>query len=151
MEKLVTKNKKAYFNYQIGDTYQAGIQLTGAEAKSASTGGFSLDDSFVRIHGGEAYLHNANISKYKFATMDKYDPFRTRKLLLKKREIFELEGKAKQKNMTIVPTKVLLTRGKVKVEIALAKGKKQHEKQESIKQRHLARELHSEKKKYDLI
>lgn len=149
--KLINKNKKAYFNYEIGDTYIAGVSLTGAEAKSASSGGMSLDDSFVRILEGEAFLWNANIIKYKYATMEDYDPTRTRRLLLRKREIYEMESKARQKNMTIVPLKVLLSHGKIKIEIGLAKGKKTHQKLESVKKRELDRELHREKKKHGLI
>lgn len=149
--KLINKNKKAFFNYQIGDTFVAGISLTGAEAKSASNGGMSLDDSYVKFIDGEAFLWNATVVKYKFATMEDYESNRTRKLLLKKREIHEIEAKAQQKNMTVIPLKVLLSHGKIKIEIGLAKGKKDYEKQESIKKREEGRELHREKKKYGII
>ncbi|MCA9376987.1 SsrA-binding protein SmpB [Candidatus Nomurabacteria bacterium] len=146
--KLITKNKKAYFNYEIKEKYEAGIQLLGSEVKAIKSGQVNISDSFVKIIGGEAFLWNADIPKYKYATVEGYDPFRSRKLLLKRAELRELQRKAESDRMTIVPLSVFLARGMVKLEIGLGKGKRSYEKKKRIKERDLERELHRERRSF---
>ncbi|HBB49701.1 TPA: SsrA-binding protein [Candidatus Nomurabacteria bacterium] len=139
------ENRKARFNYEILGKYEAGIELAGTEVKSVRGGAMSLEGAFVIIRGGEAYLINANIPPYqpKNAPPD-YDPLRNRKLLLTKKEIAELAGSEKNKSLTIVPISVYNKNRKIKVEIALVKGKKKFDKRETIKKRETDRELRRE-------
>lgn len=146
--KLITKNKKAYFDYEILDSIEAGVQLSGAEVKSIKLGQISLRDSFVRVEKFEAWLWNANITRYQYSSDEKYDPFRRRKLLLKRKEIDTLANKTKQAGLTLLPLKIYLTRGKVKVEVGIGRGRKQYDKKNKIKERELDRELHRERRKY---
>ncbi len=139
--KVVATNKQAYHNYNIVDTYEAGLVLQGSEVKSIREGQVNLKDSFVRIDDGEAYVLNMYIAPYKPASKLQHDPYRKRKLLLHKREILKLMGKVQEKGYTIVPTKLYFKNGKAKLEIALAKGKAKHEKRQAIKERELKREL----------
>lgn len=139
--KVVATNKQAYHNYNIVDTYEAGLVLQGSEVKSIREGQVNLKDSFVRIDDGEAYVLNMYIAPYKPASKLQHDPYRKRKLLLHKREILKLMGKAQEKGYTIIPTKLYFKNGKAKLEIALAKGKAKYEKRQAIKERDLKREL----------
>ena len=139
--KIVATNKQAYHNYNIIETYEAGLSLQGSEVKSIREGQVNLKDSFVRIDNGEAYVLNMYIAPYKPASKLQHDPYRKRKLLLHKREILKLMGKVQEKGYTIVPTKLYFKNGKAKLEIALAKGKAKHEKRQAIKERDLKREL----------
>jgi SsrA-binding protein len=139
--KVVATNKTAYHNYNIIETYEAGIVLKGSEVKSIREGSVNLRDSFVRINDGEAFIYNMYIAPYKPASKLQHDPYRKRKLLLHKREILKLMGKVQEKGLTIIPTRVYLKNGRVKIEIALAKGKAKYEKRESIKERDMKREL----------
>lgn len=146
--KVIATNKKAFFNYEIFNTYEAGISLLGSEVKSIRAGKISLKESYAEIKGGEIFLINCNISPYDAANRFNHEPRRERKLLLHRQEIKRLIGKITEKGFTLVPTKVLINdRGKVKVEIALAKGKKVYQKKESIKERDRERELRAEIKK----
>ena len=142
-----TENRKARFNYEILEKYEAGIELLGAEVKSVRGGHMSLEGAFVIIRGEEAYLINANIPPYqpKNAPPD-YDPLRNRKLLLTKKEITKLAGSEKNKSLTIVPISVYNKSRKIKVEIALVKGKKKYDKRETIKKRETDREIRREYK-----
>jgi SsrA-binding protein len=133
--KIIAQNKKARFEYFILDTYEAGIVLTGTEVKSARLGKVNLKDSFGRIENGELYVFNMHISPYPFGNRANHDPTRTRKLLLHKKEINRLIGKTKEKGLTLVPLKIYFSKGKCKIEMALAKGKKLFDKRESIKTR----------------
>lgn len=144
--KIISKNKRAYFDYEILEEFEAGIALAGAEVKSVKNSQVNLADSFVRFEGDQAYLWNANIAMYKHAYDPSYDPLRSRKLLLKKGEIDMLQSKVKQARLTVVPLKVYLSRGLVKLSIGLVRGKKQYEKKLKIKERDLDRELHREKR-----
>lgn len=146
--KLITKNKKAFFDYSILERIEAGVVLTGAEVKSVKDGQVSLRDSFVLIDNEEAWLWNANITKYKYSSDDNYDPFHRRKLLLKRKEIHALASKSKQKGISLIPLTIYLTRGKVKVEVGLGRGNKQYDKKEKVKEREQVRELHRERRKY---
>ncbi len=139
--KVVATNKQAYHNYNIIDTYEAGLVLQGSEVKSIREGQVNLKDSFVRIDDGEAYVLNMYVAPYKPASKLQHEPYRKRKLLLHKREILKLMGKVQEKGYTIIPTKLYFKNGKAKLEIALAKGKAKHEKRQAIKERDLKREL----------
>ncbi len=134
-------NRKALYDYEILEKYQAGLALTGQEAKSIKAGHMSLKGSHVTFHNGEAFLFNANISKYPQAgKLPDYDPTHSRKLLLKKKEIRYLQGKLQEKGLTIIPLSVYTKNRFVKIEIAVARGKKQYDKRETIKQRDTQRE-----------
>lgn len=133
--KIIVNNSKARFNYFLEDFLECGIELKGSEIKSIRKSGASLQDSYVVIRNGEAYLSNMHIAQYESGNIFNHEPNRTRKLLLHKKEIRKLEQKATEKVMTIVPTKVYLKKGKLKVEIALGKGKKLYDKRETIKKR----------------
>ncbi len=141
------ENRKARFNYEIEDRYEAGIELLGTEVKSVRSGKMSLEGSFVIVRGGEVYLINANIPPYQEKNSPKdYDPLRNRRLLLTKKEINELSGLEGNKSLTIVPISVYNKGKKVKLELALVKGKKKHDKRESIKKRETEREIRREHK-----
>ena len=139
------ENRKARFNYEISEKYEAGIELLGVEVKSVRGGQMSLEGAFVVIRGGEAFLINANIPPYQPNNAPKdYDPLRNKKLLLTKKEITILAGSEKNKSLTIVPISVYNKGRKIKVEIALVKGKKKQDKRESIKKRETDREIRRE-------
>ncbi len=147
--RLVAKNKKAFFNYDIIDTFEAGISLVGSEVKAIREGRISIKESYVDIKDGEVFLLNCHISHYEAANRFNHDPLRGRKLLLHKREIKRLIGKIRQKGLTIIPTKVVINdKGFVKVEISLARGKKVYEKREAIKEREQERDLRAELKRH---
>ncbi|WP_434337838.1 SsrA-binding protein SmpB [Mycoplasma capricolum] len=135
-EHLIVKNKKAYFNYEIIQTYQAGIVLNGPEIKSIRNHDVSINEAFVLIRKKEIYILNMNVKKYQFANYIKgLEETRTRKLLLHKKEIIKILNKIKQENLTIIPVKLYFKNDYVKLEIALAKGKKLHDKRQTIKKR----------------
>jgi SsrA-binding protein len=146
----ITANRRAYFDYEILETYEAGIELLGHEVKSAKAGHINLAGSFAVIRGGEAYLLNATISRYQAKNIAAdYDPIRTRRLLLHKSEINELIGKSAQKGLTIVPLKVYTKRARIKVSLGLARRKKQGDKRETIKRRGAEREMERELRRGD--
>ncbi len=139
------ENRKARFNYEILEKYEAGIELFGVEVKSVRNGQMSLEGAFVIIRGGEAYLINVNVPPYQIKNTPKdYDPLRNRKLLLTKKEIAELAGSENNKSLTIVPISVYNKGRKIKVEIALVKGKKKFDKRETLKKRDTDREIRRE-------
>jgi len=147
--KIIAKNKKAFFNYDILETYEAGISLMGSEVKSIREGRVSLKESYAEIKHGEAFLINCHISPYEAANRFNHDPLRVRKLLLHRREIKRLIGKIKEKGLTLIPTKVLINdKGKVKIEISLAKGKRDYQKKEAIRERDIKREMQTELKRW---
>jgi len=139
--KLINKNKKAYFDYEILDEYTAGIMLTGAEIKSVRKGNVNLKGSYISIMNGEAFLKNANISKYPHDNSQDYDPFRVRKLLLNKREIDKINSKLNAQGVSVVPLLIGLEGKYAKLQIALVRGKKQHDKREVIKGREDKRKM----------
>ena len=142
---LIAENREARARYDIVERLEAGIVLEGSEVKSLrNKGNISFKDSFVRIEDGEAWLHNLYIAPYPFATIKPPDPLRKRKLLLHKREIMRLYGRSQEKGYTIIPTKLYWKRGKAKVEVALAKGKKLHDRRRELRERDLRRELERE-------
>src|SRR6201985_2634935 len=139
--KLIAENRKARFNYAIGETFEAGIVLTGSEVKSMRTGKTSIAESYAASRDGELWLLNSNIAEYKQAGRFNHEPKRPRKLLLHQRQINKLIGAVEREGMTVVPLKIYFNdKGRAKVEIALAKGKKLHDKRETEKKRDWARE-----------
>jgi len=146
--KSISVNKKAFFNYEIFESLEAGIALQGSEVKSIKEGRISLKDSYAEIKNNEVFLVQCHISPYEAANRFNHDPLRPRKLLLHRQEIKRLTGKIKEKGFTLVPTKVLLNdKGRIKVEISLAKGKRLYEKKDVIKERDRDREMRRELKR----
>ena len=148
MEKIVTKNRKAFHDYHIDDKYEAGISLVGTEVKSLRAGSANLKESYVIIKDGEAFLFNCHISPYSHGNLQNHEPLRTRKLLLHKKEISRLWGSISQKGYTIVPLKIYFKNGKAKVEIGLGRGKRQYEKRATIKEKEANREIERHMKSY---
>ncbi|OGP15515.1 MAG: SsrA-binding protein [Deltaproteobacteria bacterium GWA2_54_12] len=139
---IVTQNRKAFHDYFIEETFEAGVMLTGTEVKSLRAGKANLKDSYARIKDGEIFLLNTHISPYSLADgFKQHEPERTRKLLLHKKEIMKLLGKTREKGYTLVPTKIYFKDGKAKVEIGLARGKTSYDKRDSIKAREVKREI----------
>ncbi len=135
-------NRKARFEYEILETWETGIELKGTEVKSIRQGKASLDESFAVIHRGEVRLENMQITPYELGTSENHDPKRSRKLLLHREEIEKLRLQISDKGLTLIPLKLYFNaKGKAKLELALAKGKKLHDKRESIKKRDVEREL----------
>ena len=138
--KTVATNRKARFEYQLLETFEAGLVLKGTEIKSVRRGQISLQEAYVRTDGKEAWLVGAHIAPYEHASAFQHDPDREKKLLLNKREIRELYDAVRIKGLTIIPVRVYLKGGRAKVEIAIAKGKKKYDKREAIKKRDYERE-----------
>ncbi|MGB9803436.1 SsrA-binding protein SmpB [Desulfofundulus sp.] len=140
--KVVTVNRKARHDYHILETYEAGIALTGTEVKSLRAGRANLQDSFARVENAELFLYNMHISPYDQGNRFNHEPKRTRKLLMHKREILRLLGKSREKGLALIPLKVYFNdRGKAKVELALARGKKVYDKREDMAARDARREM----------
>ncbi len=139
--KIISSNKKAYFDYSIFEKYTAGIVLTGTEIKSVRAGAINLKDSFIKIENFEAWLYNCHISPYDMGNLYNHEPLRVRKLLLNKKEILKILNKQKQENYTIIPLNAFLSKGYLKLEIALCKGKKLYDKRETLKKKDIARNL----------
>jgi len=140
-DKIVTVNRKARSDYEILESLEAGMSLKGTEVKSLREGKMNLKDSYAKVQDGEVYLVNAHISPYSHGNIQNHDPLRERKLLLHKQEIKRLTGKTEEKGLTLVPLKVYFVRGKAKVELGLARGRKQYDKRENIKKREVQREI----------
>jgi len=134
-------NRRAYHDYFIDEKLEAGLMLTGSEVKSVRNGRTNLRDGFVRIDGNEAWLENVNISSYTQANLMNHEPMRPRKLLLHRKEISSLIGKVRQKGYTLIPLRVYFSRNHAKVEVGLARGKKQYDKREAIAERDAKREI----------
>ena len=139
--KVVAENRKASFDYFLEDFYEAGIVLTGSEIKSIRLGNANLKDSYVQIKNGELYIINMHISQYDKSSLFVSDPYRTRKLLLNKKEILKLEIKIKEKGYTLIPKRIYLKGQYLKVEICTAKGKKNFDKRETEKNRDIERNI----------
>ena len=139
--KIVSKNRKAKFEYELFDTFEAGIELRGTEIKSIRARQVSLSESYVRTNGRQAWLVGAHIAPYDQASTFNHEPERDRRLLLHKREIKSLWDGVRLKGMTIIPKMLYLRDGLAKVEIALAKGKRQYDKRQAIKKRDMARDV----------
>ena len=140
--KTVTENRRARHEYHILETYEAGISLSGTEVKSLRAGKSNLQDSYARVENGEMMLYNMHISPYEQGNRFNHEPKRTRRLLMHKQEIMRLLGKVREKGLALVPLKVYFNpRGKVKVELALAQGKKSYDKRQDIANRDAKREM----------
>jgi SsrA-binding protein len=140
--KIVCKNKKAFHDYHIDKTMEAGIVLTGPEVKSLRAGRANIKDGYAQLKGGEVFLYNIHISPYSFAAHSATDPLRVRKLLLHRREIRKLIGKLNEKGVALIPIKIyFISNGKAKVELGLARGKKLYDKRASLKEKQSNRDL----------
>jgi len=139
-ERLIADNRKARHDYHISDVYEAGIVLLGTEVKAIREGRVNLRDSYGRIEAGEIFLHGLHVSPYSHRGYSEHEPVRRRKLLLTKREIHKLTGKAVERGFTLVPVRMYFKRGLVKVALGVAKGKKAHDKRETIRRRQIDRE-----------
>ena len=140
--KLISANRRARFDYELGDSYEAGIVLVGTEVKSLRDGKLNLGDAYCAItREGEVWLKEAHISPYGHGTHFNHNPTRDRKLLLNKQEIRRIGQRVREKGLTVVPTRMYFKKGRAKVEIALAKGRKTHDKRDQIKERDVKRDL----------
>ena len=139
-ERVVATNRKAFFNYEILDRLEAGVSLVGTEVKSIREGGLNFRDSFVEFKGGELFLVGCRIGPYSHGNLMNHPDERDRRLLLHRREILKFGGKATAKGLTIVPLKAYFKNGRVKIEIGLARGKRAHDKRESIKRKDIERD-----------
>ncbi len=139
--KIVAENRKARHDFTIVDQYEAGIMLTGTEVQSMRLGKVNLKDSYAKVKNGEVWLYQVHISPYPFAYYNNHDPLRVRKLLLHKREILRLYAKVNEQGHTLVPLRIYFKKGKAKVVIALAKGKREFDKRHSIREREQKREV----------
>jgi SsrA-binding protein len=144
--KLVAENRKARHDYNFEDTFEAGLMLLGTEVKSLRLGKANLKDSYARIKNGEVFVYQMHIGMYPFAYYNNHDPLRPRKLLLHHHEIKKLYGKVNEKGYALIPLKLYFRSGKVKLTLALAKGKQLHDKRETIRRRDQKRELDRERK-----
>ena len=136
----IAENRKAFHDYHLLETFEAGIALLGTEVKAIREGRVNLRDSFARLENGEVFLFNVNISPYSHRGYADHEPLRRRKLLLHREEIRKLIGKTVERGMTLVPTRLYFKNGRVKVAISLAKGKKEYDKRETVKRREADRE-----------
>ena len=139
-EKVIATNRKAFFNYEVLERAEAGVALLGSEVKSIREGGLNFRDSFVEFRGGELYLVGCRIGPYSHANLQNHAEGRDRKLLLHKREILKIGGRATEKGFTIVPLKAYFKKGRVKVEIGLARGKQAHDKRAALREKDIERE-----------
>ena len=139
-EKVFATNKKAFHDYFIMEKFEAGISLLGTEVKAIREGRLNLKDSYALVQGGEAFLFNCHISPYSHGNRENHEPTRTRKLLLHQKEIKKLIGKTQEKGLTLVPLRVYLKRGKIKIELGVARGKKQIDKRETVRRKEADRE-----------
>ena len=143
---LIAENRKARYDYEILQTYEAGLVLTGSEVKSVRAKQIQLKDSYISFRGVEAFLQNAHIAEYRASSYNNHTPERLRKLLLHRNELDRINGSIREKGLTCVPLKVYFKNGRVKLEIALVKGKKSHDKREAIKKRDVSRQLREQVK-----
>jgi SsrA-binding protein len=143
-ERTIATNRKAYFNYEILERAEAGVRLLGSEVKSIREGGFNFRDSFVEFRGGELFLVGARIGPYSHSNTQNHAEDRSRKLLLHKREILKLGGRATEKGLTIMPLRAYFKNGRVKLEIGLARGKQAHDKRDAIKRKDIERDARQE-------
>jgi len=146
--RLICQNRKAYHDYEIVETLEAGMVLLGTEVKSLRDGRANLKDSYAKVKKGEVFLYGLHISPYSHASYDNHDPERVRKLLLHAYEIKKLLGKTQEKGFSLIPLKLYFKGGRVKVQIALAQGKKSYDKRQSLKKKEERRELDRVRKRY---
>ena len=147
--KIIAQNKKAYHDYFIEETYECGIELVGTEVKSMRQGGVNLKDSYANVKSGEVFVHNMHVSPYEKGNIFNRDPLRVRKLLMHKQEIRKLIGKTKETGYSLVPLKIYLKGPRIKVELALVKGKKLYDKRQAIAERDSKRNIDRKIKEYN--
>ena len=140
-DRVLAHNRRVRYNYHVLETVEAGLQLHGTEVKAVRAGNVQLKDSFVEFRNGEAFLANTHISPYSHGNRQNHEPERPRKLLLHRREIDRLYGRTQMRGLTVVPLRVLLSRGWIKVELALVQGKKAHDKRQAEREKELDREV----------
>jgi len=138
---IAASNRKAFHNYHILDTYEAGLELLGSEVKSVRQKELSLEGAFVRVEGGQAFVYNMHINPYKYNTVTSVEPLRPRRLLMHKKEINKMQGHAQLKGNTLIPLEVYFKNGWAKVKVGMGKGKQAYDKREDIKKRDLNREM----------
>lgn len=138
---IISENKKARHDYEIMDTYEAGLVLTGSEVKSCRAKQVQLKDSYISFQGSEAFLQNAHIAEYKNSSYNNHAPERLRKLLMNRSELEQIYSALREKGLTCVPLKIYFKEGRVKLEVALVRGRKAHDKREAIKKRDVSNEL----------
>ncbi len=139
--KIIVQNRKARHDFETLDTFEAGIALQGTEVKSLRLGKANLSDSYARVENGEVFLHNAHISEYTEGNRFNHDPMRKRKLLLNRSEINRLRGRVEEKGLTLIPLKLYFKRGRAKVELALARGKREYDRRRDIAKRDARRQV----------
>ncbi len=139
--KIITDNKKARFDYEIVEKFEAGLVLTGSEVKSIRDGAVNLKDSYISFRNGEAFLQNAHISVYTASSYNNHEPERLRKLLMHREELDKIMGRVQEKSLSCVPLKMYFKNGRIKIEIGLGRGKKKHDKRQSIRKKESDREL----------
>jgi SsrA-binding protein len=139
--KVLATNRKAYHDYHIEETYEAGVALTGTEIKSVRAGSVNLRDSYAQVRSGEMWLMNMHVAPYEPASRQNVDPYRDRRLLLHHKEIMRLAGRVQEKGFTLVPLRMYLKKNRAKVEIGLARGKRMYDKREAIAKRETDREI----------
>lgn len=139
--KVLASNRKAYHDYHVEETHEAGIALTGTEIKSVRAGSVNLRDSYAQVRNGELWMMNVHIAPYEPASRENAEPYRERKLLLHRKEIMRLSGRVQEKGLTVVPLRMYLKKNRAKVEIGLVRGKRQYDKRETIAKRDAAREI----------
>lgn len=144
---LIHENRKARFDYEIIDTYEAGLALTGSEVKSLRDKNVQLKDSYISFIGNEAFLQNAHISPYKSSSYNNHEPERLRKLLMNRIELERIYGALREKGYSCIPLKIYFKKGRAKLEVALAKGRKMHDKRESIKKKEMDSQLRDTKRR----
>lgn len=145
--KIIAENKKAWFDFTIGESFEAGLVLMGSEVKSLRAGQVNLKDSYISFQGHEAFLQNAHISEYKASSYNNHQPERLRKLLLKETELVKIQRGIQEKNQTCVPLKIYFKNGWIKLQIALAVGKKKGDKRESAKEKSVQKDLRNKMRK----
>ncbi len=148
-ERVVARAKDLYFRWEVLETFEAGMELMGSEVKSIRDGRVNLKDSYCRFTGHELYIVGLHISPYSHGTHVNHEPERPRKLLLHKRQLVKLQSKVQERGLTIVPSRLYFREGKAKLEIVLARGKKQHDRREEIKRKDQEREMQREIRKYN--
>lgn len=140
-EKILASNRKAYHDYEINETFESGIALTGTEIKSVRAGSVNLRDSYAQVKNGELWLMNVHVAPYEPASRQNVDPYRDRKLLMHRKEILRLHSRMQEKGLTIVPLKIYLKKNRAKVEVGLARGKKLYDKRDAIAKHDSEREI----------
>ena len=139
--KILATNRKAYHDYHVEETFETGVALTGTEIKSVRAGSVNLRDSYAQVRSGELWVMNVHIAPYEPASRQNVDPYRDRKLLMHRKEILRLSGRVQEKGFTLVPLRMYLKKNRAKLEIGLARGKRQYDKREAISKRDAAREM----------